>query len=156
MQPRQEQISLKQPIDIKTKQGLDDLYDNLYFGEMPKFLLLWALRACIVSGNQSGFHCHGLLKTIHDWFGRDSDELIQNAQIIAWANYNGAPLDLRFKPTASEVFRREEKILFETIEAINDNNSPRATELCQSLTGGFSDIAYNSFLSLASIMRKIN
>ena len=130
-------------------------FDDLGSEEMPKFLVLWALRACIVGNGSGSFHCKGLLRAIHDWFGTDAEELIHSAQIIAWANYQAGDVDMRFKPTASEGFRNEEKALFATIDAINDNNPMAANDLCQTLTGALSDIAFVSFLSLAKIMRKL-
>ncbi len=130
-------------------------FDDLGSQEMPRFLVLWALRACIMGNGAGSFHCRGLLKAIHDWFGNDADELIHSAQIIAWANNQAGDIDMRFKPTGAEGFRYEEQALFATIDAINDNNMRAANDLCQNLTGYLSDIAFGSFISLAKIMRKV-
>ena len=131
-------------------------FDDLGSQEMPRFLVLWALRACIMGNGAGSFHCRGLLKAIQDWFGNDADELIHSAQIIAWANNQGGDIDMRFKPTGTERFRHEEQALFATIDAINDNNMRAANDLCQNLTGYLSDIAFGSFISLAKILRKVS
>ena len=125
------------------------VYNANSWSSLPKQMILWALRLCINNKD-----CLGIYTAIHEWFGQDSHKLIQNAQVIAWANLHGAPIDMRFVPLSSESLRPEEEMLFTAIDAINEGDMQYADEMNHNIAGNFSDFSFEALKSMAEIYRR--
>ncbi len=114
-------------------------------GSELRQVLALSLRACVGSR-----FCLGIHQTLRDWFGGKSVLLIQNLQIIVWANALGGGINHRFLPCATQEFNHGEILFFEILEAI-EKQSDFEQEL-EELCGTLSSFALQSFETISEII----
>lgn len=99
-------------------------------------LILWALRIC--GANNS---CFETLQIIHDWFGKDTKEFIENVQLIYWANCTAGNIDCRLLPCTCSSMRAPERLLLDAVAAQINGHSNDVEKACNKLAGPMAGFA---------------
>jgi hypothetical protein len=127
-------------------------YSDIYLDAENNFSQLWQnITYCLLKSCTQNNNCNGMRALLRDWFGDDLEQIEELIQTIIWANNNGGELNL----CLSNCNHENVIPLFDVINAINNCNHSKKSEMANRLFGRFGCIAIPQLETLSHKIAKI-